>query len=193
MRLLVLYEDPILEARYAKWASIANSSIFKRLEGGGNTHFFLSTISRIGRLDCNLIHEDDRINTLTTFEQRNTPENLARGFDHETMAILWVVGAFGLVYSIQKMMHRNKMKFPGLHNRISSLNQKLNRLRRTFAKGDPQQGDYLHPHYAMRFKGSSCWGVNPGTYISRIDLSDELLELLSAMAAHPDHVPQIRA
>jgi hypothetical protein len=183
MSQIFLFDDPALDRRGQRWIDISVAQNFRRLEGGGNTYFFLQTIQRIGRLDCNLIHEDNRINPLSSAE-RNEREELITGYDHDTLAILWVIGAFGLIYSIEKMMHRNKVKFTGLHNRIAALNRKLNRLRTTFAKGDPQQGDYLHPHQAMRFKGSTCWGVNPTTYISRIELSDELLELLDAIAKH---------
>jgi hypothetical protein len=176
------FDDRAIATRRQRWIGVSTAANLLSLQG--RTWYFTVTIQQIGRLDCKLIEEDCRINSLSDVERRVAPET-SREFDHMALASLWVLGAFQILYTLDKTMKRDRVRFKGLQNQIADVRRKFVRLRGPLAKGQGEDGDFPFPHHAVRISGSSCWAVNPGTLISRIELSNQFLALLTAIAAHP--------
>ena len=171
-----------VQQRRQRWIDVSTSANLMLLQEA--TWYFTTTIQQIGRLDCKLIEEDSRINALPDAEQRS-PAETERGFDHMALGNLWVLGSFQILYTLDKTMKRKRIRFDGLQNRIDDVQGRFLRLRGPLAKRESKVGDYPFPFHAIRVLGSACWAVGPGTLISRIDLSDQFINLLAAIAVHP--------
>ena len=190
---LLLHKGPVLiqqkqfdqqgiARRLQQWINVSIAPNMMLLQG--DSWYLTTTIQQMGRLDCKLIEEDARINALSDTE-RQSPAETASGFYHMTLGGLWVLGSFQILYTLDKMMKRKRVSFAGLHNTIKDVRGRFIRLRGPLAKGEGRVGDFPFPHQAVRIAGSTCWAVGPGTLISRIDLSDDFINLLDAIAKHP--------
>jgi hypothetical protein len=182
-----IFDDAGIAARRQHWTDISVCPNIRPLQN--ETWFLTVMIQRVGRLDCLLIIEDQRIATVPR-AQINTPEELEKLFHQESLSYLWVLGAWHLIDTLHTKMDTHRITFPGTVGRIKQAKKNIARLRMQFAKAEPgMAGDRDFPHYGGRgFTGSSTWAVNASTLVSRYDLSAELLDVLDAIWKCPEPV-----
>ena len=143
--------------------------------------FFVPTIQGLGRLDSELIVEDDRFCELSLEEVSTIDESL-RLTDRFTYSYLWVLGLYELVRTLDDRC-RNNFKFLGsdLNDKVKELKNKIGRLRVPLAKMEPSKKyekiDSPIAYPAIHRTFGISWHISNMVYISRRELSDDTLSL----------------
>jgi hypothetical protein len=164
-----------LDERYARWIKAS-------IGAGAVDAFFMPTIQGLGRLDCEIISEDQRFRALDQKGRESAQEStlLTRRF---TLSYLWVIGSFENLRTMHGRMEDNRGKFP------DSATQRANRVKKEFVKirSPLTKMKPINPHgeanspIAYPALGPDlgvAWQIGPQTFISRLDLSNLFLEFL---------------
>lgn len=139
------------------------------------------TIQSLGRLDASLIEGDDLF--LADFESNRTSLNEILKFnDRFTMSYLWVLGGYEVVRTICQRIKDNRDDIPHeIAVKFESLKKEFNRLRVPLAKMEAASAhkstDSHFAYPAINARGIA-WQVSQDVFITRLDLSDQLLEAL---------------
>ncbi len=167
--------------RYQRWV---HSSHGLAKIGGPAKEALVWVVQKLGRLDCQLISEDERFRRLSQ-EEKETIEESILLTDRDTLSYLWVLGAYELVRTLDQRCRDDKTLLPdNLANRIRKLKHRIARLRIPLAKMEPAKkyrGDDPIAWPAIHPEHGTAWRVAPDTFITRRQISDDLLELVEAI------------
>jgi hypothetical protein len=169
-----------IEVRRQRWATVSCWPAFYQLQG--KSWYFTITIQQVGNIDAQLLTDDIRIAKLTA-EDRALRENSTAEFDAFALASMWVLAGFQLVYTLERSA-RGVESMKGLGNKIAAVMRDFLKIRSPLAKRREEAGNFPFPYSALRAGGSVCWAVNTSTVVSRLFLSNRLLELVETVAHH---------
>jgi hypothetical protein len=164
-----------LDERYASW-------IRASVGAGAIDAFFTPTIQGLGRLDCEILSEDQRFRMLHQKRRESVEEStlLTRRF---TLSYLWVLGSFENLRTIHERMKDNRDKFPdSVKQRANRVKKEFVKIRSPLAKMKPinPHGEANSPiaYPALGPDQGAAWLIGHQTFISRLDLSNLFLEFL---------------
>jgi hypothetical protein len=149
---------------------------------GGVEPFMIPLIQGLGRFDCHLIREDARFAALNQ-EQSSSSHESARLNDRFTLSYFWVLAAYELVRTLDQRWRTGATTLPDeFGNRIAALKRRMERLRIPLAKMEtarrfPTDNAMAYPTITRDF--GVAWHVAQDTYITRRELSDQLLGFLA--------------
>ena len=139
------------------------------------------TIQSLGRIDASLIEGDELF--LADFENTTTSlSEVLKLNDRFTLSYLWVLGSYEVVRTICQRIEENRNGIPDeIVAKFNSLKKEFNRLRVPLAKMEAASAHKnTDSHFAYPAINTSgiAWQVSPDVFITRRDLSDQLLETL---------------
>jgi hypothetical protein len=140
------------------------------------------TIQSLGRIDDSLIEGDELF--LADFENtRNSLSENLKLHDRFTLSYLWVLGSYEVVRTICQRIEENRNGIPDeIVAKFKSLKNEFNRLRVPLAKMEAASAhkntDTHFAYPAINTRVGIVWQVSPDVFITRRDLSDQLLETL---------------
>jgi hypothetical protein len=169
-----------LSRRVERWIAASNSVTIMSLHRP--PHFLPVLIQQLACIDRRLIENDVARQELSRETQRS-PTETERAFEQLAMSSLWVLGGFQLVYIVEKRIDDRGAAFNGIKGHVRTVKLDFNRLREPFAKGQPRNGDFPSPFYGVTISGSTGWAVSQSKLVSRLELSEQLLALLEALAS----------
>jgi hypothetical protein len=108
--------------------------------------------------------------------------------DRLTLSYLWVLGAYEVVRTIDQWAKRHDSVWESeLRARITDTKQEIARIRVPLAKLEPS-GRYRHSDSPVAYptidsKSGIAWHIAPDVVVSRRELADHILQLLSSLAA----------
>ena len=149
------------------------------------TELFMQIVLQwLGRLDCELIDEDERL--LAGGLTNPTREQTIALNNNLPQSYLWVLGAYELIRTIDQRHREGTIKCSDVSAKeLSAVKNKYERVRVPLAKMEPS---YKHPtdsHIAypiVDVKRGIGWQLNKDVVVTRRELSDGLLEILSRLA-----------
>jgi len=161
--------------RYQRW--IEASSAMGALEP-----FMIPLVQGLGRFDCHLIHEDTRFTALNQEESSSLRERSLLT-DRVTLSYFWVLAAYELVRTLDQRWRTGATTLPDeFGSRGAALKRRIERLRIPFAKTEavrrfPTDSPMAYPTITRDF--GIAWHIAQDTYITRRELSDQLLDFLA--------------
>lgn len=165
-----------LETRFTRWVSLSVSPAL--LKAQGVSWFYSITIQQLAHLDRRLIEYDQAI-ALLSGAQKREPNRQKESFEHLGLSTMWVTMGFQAIYVMDK---QQKIHFPGLGGCLRCAKERFVRLRSPFAHNAPQNDDFPFPYMGGLIPGSAAWVVDDHTTISRLELADVLLTVLTRVA-----------
>lgn len=144
--------------------------------------FMIPNIQSLGRLDVNLIMEDERLIQAFYKKQNEIEDNILLN-DHITTSYLWVLGAYEAVRTMtQRTYDVGELVSDSMRQEFIRVKNSFNRVRVPLAKMEPagaHKATDSHIAYpGFNFDACVAWQVSDDTIITRRDLSDQLLDLL---------------
>ncbi|MBP2031211.1 hypothetical protein J2755_002174 [Methanohalophilus levihalophilus] len=171
--------------RYKKW--VDGGHALSEIEP-----FMVPVVHGIGQIDRKLIFNDTMYCELIakTGSTGSTDEENMEYNEHIMISYLWVLGAYEIVRSIDQRVDKNRGGDPelldeDLNARVKKVKKNFERIRIPLAKFEPARSHedtdapiaYPYTHMDLGF----AWRVSQDTFISRRELSNDLLELLVAI------------
>ncbi|EHU2500695.1 hypothetical protein ACU988_002809 [Acinetobacter baumannii] len=166
LQYLILSDDE----RKTEWTTYSHAL-------AGVDTFFVITVQQIGWLDARLVFFDKKLlengkqNTLTDIYLN---EQLAQSF-------MWVLAAYEIIRTLNDDKRPSYNTYINFQQRVMDLKHKFERIRIPLAKFEPSRkhkttdSSVAYPTFSLE-KGVA-WQVSDSTYITRRELSDEMLEL----------------
>jgi hypothetical protein len=139
-------------------------------------------VQGLGRFDCRLIEEDARFSALNQ-EQSSSSHESTRLADRLTLSYFWMLAAYELVRTLDQRWRTGATTLPDESgNRVTTLKRRMERLRIPLVKMEtarrfPVDDTIAYPTIIRDF--GLAWHVAQDTYISRRELSDQLLDFLA--------------
>ena len=161
--------------RFQRWVDASSAA-------GAIEPFMIPLIQGLGRFDCHLINEDARFSALNQ-EQSSSSHESTRLADRLTLSYFWVLAAYELVRTLDQRWRTGATTLPDQSgNRVTTLKRRMERLRIPLAKTEtarrfPIDNTIAYPTITRDF--GLAWHVAQDTYISRRELSDQLLDFLA--------------
>jgi uncharacterized protein (DUF2461 family) len=161
--------------RYQRW--IDASSAMRAIEP-----FMVPLVQGLGRFDCYLINEDTRFGTLN-HEQASSSHESTLLTDRFTLSYFWVLAAYELVRRLDQRWRTRAITMPEeFGSRVAALRRRMERLRIPLAKMEtarrfPTDSAMAYPTISRDF--GVAWHVAQDTYITRRELSNQLLDFLA--------------
>ena len=161
--------------RFQRWVDASSAA-------GAVEPFMISLVQGLGRFDCHLIHEDARFAALNQ-EQSSSLHEGTRLTDRFTLSYFWVLAAYELVRTLDQRWRTGATTLPDESgNRVTALKRRMERLRIPLAKMEtvrrfPTDSSMAYPTISRDF--GVAWHVAQDTYITRRELSDQLLDFLA--------------
>ena len=161
--------------RFQRWVDASSAA-------GAIEPFMIPLIQGLGRFDCRLIEEDARFSALNQ-EQSSSLQESTRLADRLALSYFWVLAAYELVRTLDQRWRTGATTLPDESgNRVAALKRRMERLRIPLAKMEttrrfPTDNAIAYPTISRDF--GLAWHVAQDTYISRRELSDQLLDFLA--------------
>ena len=161
--------------RFQRWVDASSAA-------GAVEPFMIPLVQGLGRFDCHLINEDARSAALNQ-EQSSSLHESTRLTDRLTLSYFWVLAAYELVRTLDRRWRTGATTLPDESgNRVAALKRRMERLRIPLAKMEttrrfPTDNAIAYPTISRDF--GLAWHVAQDTYISRRELSDQLLDFLA--------------
>jgi hypothetical protein len=161
------------DSRYQRW--IDASSTLRAIEP-----FMVPLVQGLGRFDCLLIHDDTRFGGLNQ-EQSLSGESTFL-IDRFTLSYFWVLAAYELVRRLDQRWRTGATTMPAeFGSRVAALKRRMERLRIPLTKMGtahrfPTDGIMAYPTVS---DFGVAWHVAQDTYITRQELSNQLLDCLA--------------
>src|SRR5215469_10823198 len=144
--------------------------------------FMIPLVQGLGRFDCHLIREDARFSALNQEESSSLDEG-RRLTDRVTLSYFWVLAAYELVRTLDQRWRTGETTLPDEFNsRVAALKRRMERLRIPLAKMEaasrfPTDSTMAYPTITRDF--GVAWHVAQDTFITRRELSNQLLDFLA--------------
>ena len=161
--------------RLQRWVDASSAA-------GAVEAFMIPLVQGLGRFDCHLINEDARSAAFNQ-EQSSSLHESTRLADRLTLSYFWVLAAYELVRTLDQRWRTGATTLPDESgNRVAALKRRMERLRIPVAKMEtarrfPTDSAIAYPTISRDF--GLAWHVAQDTYISRRELSDQLLDFLA--------------
>ena len=161
--------------RFQRWVDASSAA-------GAIEPFMIPLIQGLGRFDCRLIEEDARFSALNQ-EQSSSSNESTRLADRLILSYFWALAAYELVRTLDQRWRTGATTLPAESgNRVTALKRSMERLRIPLAKTEtarrfPIDHAMAYPTISRDF--GLAWHVAQDTYISRRELSDQLLDFLA--------------
>ena len=165
--------------RYSQWIHASHAA------GGLDQYraFMVAAIHGLARLDCKLVAADEQFLQLTE-QQRATIAVSLELSEHLTLSYLWVLGAYEILRTLDQRTREAFAGTPSLAaERITATKHLFERVRIPLAKFEasrhhPNDNPIAYPAISTH---GVAWQVADDTFISRRQLADTFLSLLSAL------------
>lgn len=141
------------------------------------------TAQGLGTLDSKLIKDDEGV--VLTGNPKSQFQDLT---GHVFTSQLWVIGAYELVRTMSQDARDESSPLSPFFREINHLKNKINRLRVPLAKMEASQKNRGDSPIAMpgyNLVDGASWQLEEDFWITRKELSDELLALLELIKAQP--------
>ena len=163
------------ESRHERWikASISTAKF---------DPFMVPTIQGLGRLDISLIEQDSAF--LNNFDKNKDDINASLELsDRITVSYLWVLGAYEAIRTMgQRIRENENLVSEEMATSFRNVKNTFNRLRVPLAKMEATRAhrntDSHIAYPGLNLDIGISWKINESTFISRRELSDQLLTLL---------------
>ena len=161
--------------RFQRWVDASSAA-------GAIEPVMIALVQGLGRFDCRLIEEDARFSALNQ-EQSSSLQESTRLADRLALSYFWVLAAYELVRTLDQRWRTGATTLPDQSgNRVTTLKRRMERLRIPLAKTEtarrfPIDNTIAYPTITRDF--GLAWHVAQDTYISRRELSDQLLDFLA--------------
>jgi hypothetical protein len=143
--------------------------------------WLVPVLQGLGRLDVRLIDEDERFLHLSD-EERSTDAELIAFDELRTLSYLWVLGAYELIRTLHQRMRTSPRQVGTPAERaVGELKRTFNRLRVPLAKLEPSgsnPSDSPIAYPAIHPTKGAAWQIARDTFVTRLELSGALLDLL---------------
>ena len=165
----------MLDNRYQQWVDASSAA-------GAVEQFMAPLVQGLGRFDCHLIREDSRFATLNQEESSSTRESALLA-DRFALSYFWVLAAYELVRTLDQRWRIGATSMPDeFASRIAGLRRRMERLRIPLLKMEtprrfPTDTTMAYPTISRGF--GVAWHVAEDVYITRRELSDQLLGFLA--------------
>ena len=139
-------------------------------------------VQGLGRFDCHLINQDP-LSSVLHQEQSSSLRESTRLADRLTLSYFWVLAAYELVRTLDQRWRTGATTLPDESgNRVAVLKRRMERLRIPLAKMEtarrfPVDNTIAYPTISRDF--GVAWHIAQDTYITRRELSDQLLDFLA--------------
>ena len=160
--------------RLQRWVDASSAA-------GAVEAFLVPLVQGLGRFDCHLINEDAR--SAPVNQEKSSLNESTRLADRLTLSYFWVLAAYELVRTLDHRWRTGATTLPEESgNRVAAVKRRMERLRIPVAKTEtarrfPADGAIAYPTISRDF--GLAWHVAQDTYISRRELSDQLLDFLT--------------
>jgi len=161
--------------RLQRWVDASSAA-------GAIEPFLMPLVQGLGRFDCRLIEEDARFSALNQ-EQSSSSHESTRLADRLALSYFWMLAAYELVRTLDQRWRTGATTLPDESgNRVAVLKRRMERLRIPLVKMEtarrfPVDNTIAYPTISRDF--GLAWHVAQDTYISRRELSDQLLDFLA--------------
>ena len=168
------------EDRFKRWIDASSAA-------GAIEPFMIPLVQGLGRFDCHLIREDARFAALNQEESSSFDEG-RRLTDRVTLSYFWVLAVYELVRTLDQRWRTGATTLPDeFSSRVAALKRRMERLRIPLAKMAtprrfPTDSTIAYPTVSRDF--GIAWHVAQDTYITRRELSDQLLDFLAELKKH---------
>jgi len=165
----------MLDDRYQRWVDA--SAAMRAVE-----QFMVALVQGLGRFDCHLIREDARFAALNQDESSSSRESALLA-DRCALSYFWVLAAYELVRTLDQRWRIGATTMPDeFASRIGALRRRMERLRIPLLKMEtprrfPTDTTMAYPTISRGF--GVAWHVAEDMYITRRELSDQLLDFLA--------------
>ena len=172
---LVISYCTMSDDRFQRWVDASSAA-------GAIEPSMTAVVQGLGRFDCRLIEEDSRFSALNQ-EQSSSSQESTRLADRLTLSYFWMLAAYELVRTLDQRWRTGATTLPAESgNRVTALKRRMERLRIPLAKTEtarrfPIDHAMAYPTISRDF--GLAWHVAQDTYISRRELSDQLLDFLA--------------
>jgi hypothetical protein len=158
--------------RYQRW--IDASSAVRAVEP-----FMVDLVQGLGRFDCHLIDEDTRFGALN--QEQSLSDESTFLTDRFTLSYFWVLAAYELVRRLDQRWRTGATTMPAeFGSRVAALKRRMERLRIPLAKTVHRfPTDCIMAYPTISHDFGVAWHVAQDTYITRRELSNELLDFLA--------------
>ena len=161
--------------RYQRWIDASSAA-------GAFEPFMIPLVQGLGRFDCHLIHEDARFAALNQ-EQSSSSREKSLLTDRVTLSYFWVLAAYELVRTLDQRWRTGATSLPDeFASRGAALKRRMERLRIPLAKMETARrfstdSPIAYPAITRDF--GIAWHIAQDMYVTRRELSDELLDFLA--------------
>lgn len=161
-----------------------NAGLTASSAAGAIEPFMIPLVQGLGRFDCHLIREDVRFAALNQEESSSLDEG-RRLTDRITLSYFWVLAAYEVVRTLDQRWRTGATTLPDeFGSRVAALKRRMERLRISPAKMEtarqfPTDSPMAYPTTSRDF--GIAWHVAQDTYITRRELSDQLLDFLAEL------------
>lgn len=143
----------------------------------GVDRFFVITVQQIGMLDARLVFFDKKL------LQNGDQDKLTDIYLNEQLAqsYMWILGAYEVIRTLNENKRPGYNTYGNFQQRAMNLKHKFERIRIPLAKFEPSRkhkatdSSVAYPTFSLD-KGVA-WQISSTTYITRRELSDEMLDL----------------
>src|SRR5215467_14557703 len=149
---------------------------------GAVESFMVPLVQGLGRFDCRLIREDARFAALNR-EQSPSLDESTRLSDRFTLSYFWVLAAYELVRTLDQRWRTGAATLPDeFGSGVTALKRRMERLRIPLAEMETPRrfttdNPIAYPTISRDF--GVAWHIAQDMYITRRELSDQLLDLLA--------------
>ena len=161
--------------RFQRWVDASSAA-------GAIEPSMTALVQGLGRFDCRLIEEDSRF-TAVNQEQSSSSQESTRLADRLTLSYFWMLAAYELVRTLDQRWRTGATTLPAESgNRVTALKRRMERLRIPLAKTETARRfpiDHAMSYPIISRDFGLAWHVAQDTYISRRELSDQLLDFLA--------------
>jgi uncharacterized protein (DUF2461 family) len=161
--------------RYQRWIDASSAA-------GAVESLMIPLVQGLGRFDCHLIQEDARFAALNK-EQSSSLRERSLLTDRVTLSYFWVLAAYELVRTLDQRWRTGAATLPDdFGSRVTALKRRMERLRIPLVKMEtarrfPTDSPLAYPTINRDF--GVAWHIAQDTYITRRELSDQLLDFLA--------------
>lgn len=141
------------------------------------------SVQNLGSLDSKLIKDDEGV--VLNGHPKNQLQDLS---GHIFCSQLWVIGAYELVRTMSQSARDESSPLKPFSRKINDLKNKINRLRVPLAKMEASQKNRDDSPIAMpgyNLADGVSWQLGEDFWITRKELSDEMLALLELIKSKP--------
>jgi hypothetical protein len=150
---------------------------------------FATFVQGLGWLDCELLGAELRWGELDA-ESRVSIAESTRLSQQLTLSHLWVLGAYEVVRTVDQWCRESPGRFgAALGARMHSLKLRFERVRIPLAKFEAAHrhpGDSPVAYSGVSERQGVAWQLGPDLWVSRWELSDELLAVVKEFRAYRD-------